>query len=336
MKSREDSLTTFLWRLPVALYLLLANSSFGGDSSSQPYRLALLGIGKPEVMLPQVRGLNDGLEEAGYVNGKNIAIHHLQNESVDELRERLKQLVRQGVDVIVAPSAGETAIAQQTTKVIPIVFAPSVDPVRMAFVKSRSRPDANLTGLSFTRDVQDNSKQLAVLKQIVPTMRRVTMFYDRRPTYEPSVEVRASIERVARRLGIELTAAGVVSSADAVRALEQMPKGATDGVFVICTALFRGMKPLAFAAAHKGVPLFGCTTSQVADEGATMTYTPDLYLIGYRGAWYVDRILKGAKPEQLPVETPSKLELIISLKNARSIGLKIPPEQLILADKVFQ
>jgi putative ABC transport system substrate-binding protein len=320
----------------VVAFFLLASSTFAGEHQPLQFSLALLSISEPGIMLPQVRGLNDGLEEAGYVSGKNIAIHHLRNGSVDEIRQRLNSLVQQGVDVIVATSAFETAIARQVTNKIPIVFAPSLDPVRMGFVKSRSRPGANLTGLSFTRGAEDNAKQLEVFKQIVPTMRRTIMFYDGRPSYQPPIEVRASIKRTAQRLGVQLTESPVAFSADAVGVLEQMPKGATDGVFLICTALFRELKPLADAAAHKGVPLFGCTTSQVADEGATMTYTPDIYLLGYRGAWYVDRILKGAKPEQLPVETPSKLELLINLKNARSIGLKIPPERLILADRVFQ
>jgi putative ABC transport system substrate-binding protein len=252
------------------------------------------------------------------------------------LRDRLKNLVRQRVDVIVTTSASETATARQVTSAIPIIFAPSVDPVRMGFVKSRAHPDANLTGLSFTRDVEDNAKQLSVLKQIVPSLRRVAMFYDARPASETPGVVRASVKRIAQRLGIQLIGHGVVANTDAVHILEQMPKGRIDGVFLICTGVFRGMKPLADAAARKGVPLFGCTASQVAEEGALMTYTPDIYLIGYRAAWYVDQILKGAKPAQLSVEAPSKLELVINLKTARALGLHIPPERLILADRVFQ
>ena len=337
MKSRDHLLMIFSWSLAVGLWSLAA-FSFADQYQHRPqrFRLAVLSIGKPESILPEVRGLYDGLEEAGYIKDKNLTVHHLQNESVDDLRERLTQLLQQGLDIIVTTSAAETAIAQQLTKVIPIVFAPSIDPVRMGFVKSRSRPNANLTGLSFTRDVQDNARQLVAFKQVVPAMRRVTMFYDGRPTYEPLDMVRDPIKRIAQRLHMQLAETPVAFSADAVRVLEQMPKGATDAVFVICTALFREMKPLADGAARKRVPLFGCTTSQVADDGATMTYSPDLYLLGYRGAWYVDRILKGAKPGQLPVETPSKLELVINVKNAQSIGLKIPPERLILADKVFQ
>ncbi|MGZ8445427.1 MAG: ABC transporter substrate-binding protein [Candidatus Binatia bacterium] len=298
--------------------------------------MVLIGIGKPGIVLPQVRGLFDGLEEAGYIDGKNLTVHHLRSESAAELRNRLKELVRQKVDVIVASSASEATIAQQVTREIPIVFAPSIDPVRMGFVKSRSRPDTNLTGLSYTRHHADNGKQLAVFKEIVPGLRRVTLFYDARPAIGTPESIRASVRRVAQHLNIQLIEHAVTSSADAVKVLQPMSKGAIDGAFLICTAVFRGLKPLADSAAQIGVPLFGCTAAQVADEGALMTYTPDIYLLGYRGAWYIDRILKGAKPDQLPVEAPSQLQLVINLKNAKAIGLKIPPERLILADRVFQ
>ena len=322
------------WTLPIALYMLIG-PSFAAQSAP-PRRLALLSITKSDVTIPQVRGLFDGLEEAGYVDGKNFAIHHLRSEDADKVRAHLQDLLRHGVDVIVATSAIETAIARQTTSEIPIVFLPAVDPVRLGFVKSRAHPGANLTGLSFTKDVEDNGKQLSVFKQIVPGLRRAIIFYDMRPASAASALVRASIKRVAHHVGIQIIETGVASSTDAVRALEQTPKGATDGVFPICTAVFRDMRPVARAAAQRNLPLFGCTAAQVADDGALITYTPDMYLIGYRGAWYVDRIFKGAKPGELPVEAPSKLELVINLKNARALGLTIPPERLILADKVFQ
>jgi len=323
------------WALPVIIFLL-SGASFAGQYRSQLPQMVLIGIGKPGIVIPQVRGLFDGLEEAGYIDGKNLTVHHLRSESEAELRDRLKELVRRKVDVIVTSSASEATIAQQVTKKIPIVFAPSLDPVRMGFVKSRAHPDTNLTGLSYTRDQADNGKQLAVFKEIVPGLRRVTLFYDGRPAIGIPESIRASVRRIAQHPNIQLSEHPVTSSADAVKVLQPMSKGGIDGAFLICTAVFRGIKPLADTAAQIGVPLFGCTASQVADEGALMTYTPDMYLIGYRGAWYIDRILKGAKPDQLPVEAPRQLELVINLKNAKAVGLKIPPERLILADKVFQ
>jgi putative ABC transport system substrate-binding protein len=310
----------------------LITHSYAGQ---KPPHIALVGIGKADVILPQVRGLYDGLEEAGYVEGRNIIIRNVRAENADQLRDQLTNLVRQDVAVIVATSANETAVAKQVTSKIPIVFIPAIDPVGMGFVKSRARPNANLTGLSFTRDVEDNGKQLAVFKQIVPAMRHLTVFYDGQPATRTSAATIASVNRVAQNLKVQLLQQAANSAADAAQILHGRSHKTTDGVFVICSATFRGIKPLADRATEKRVPLFGCTATQVAEEGALMTYSPDIYYIGYRGAWYVDRILKGARPEQLPVEAPSRFELAVNLKTSRRIGLTIPPEILILVDKVF-
>jgi putative ABC transport system substrate-binding protein len=107
------------------------------------------------------------------------------------------------------------------------------------------------------------------------------------------------------------------------------------GIFVVCTGLFKDLSKLAAAAIKMRAPLFGCSASQVAEQKVLMTYAPDLYAIGYRGAWFVDRILKGATPQSLAVETPRKFDLVINRNAAQEIGLKLPPEMLILADRVF-
>ncbi len=315
----------------VLIGFLIADSYAG---EKQAPHIALLRIGKQDVILPQVRGLYDGLEEAGYVEGKSLIIQNIRAENSDRLRAQLTDLARQKIDVIVATSANETTVARQVTSKIPIIFIPAIDPVGMGFVKSRARPDANLTGLSFTRGVDDSGKQLAVFKQIVPAMRRVTMFYDGQPMTHTSPAIIESAHRVAAKLKLELLQQAASSPVDAAHILHISNK-ITDGIFLICSATFRGLKPLADRAAEKRLPLFGCTATQVAEEGALMTYSPDIYYIGYRGAWYVDRILKGARPEQLPVEAPTRFELAVNLKTSRRIGLAIPPEILILVDKVF-
>ena len=315
------------------LIFLVTTYSYAGQK--EPH-VVVLGITKPGVVLPQVRGLLDGLEEAGYVEGKNVIIQRIQAEDVQEVRDHLAKLAQGKIDAIVATSAKETTLAKEATSKIPIIFVPALDPVRMGFVKSRSRPNGNLTGLSFTRDVEDNGKQLAVFKQVVPAMRRVTLFYDGPPATRTAPAALEAVQRVARNLNIQLADFPASSTAEAAQFLNRVPKGTTDGIFVICSATFRGIAPLADRALKMATALFGCTATQVAEEGALMTYAPDIYYIGYRSAWYVDRILKGTKPEQLPVEAPTKFELVVNLKIARRIGLTIPPEVLILADKVFQ
>jgi putative ABC transport system substrate-binding protein len=315
------------------LILVITTCSYAGDR--QP-RIVVLGISPSGLMIPQVRGLLEGLEELGYVDGKNINIEVTHADNAQRLRDHLTKVRQQKVDAIVATSANETALARQITSTIPIIFAPAIDPVGMGFITSRSRPNANLTGLSFTRDVEDSGKQLAVFKQVVPTMRNVRLFYGSQPATPRLAGVLASVKGVARAMGMTVAEFPARSAAEATESVTRAAKGTTDGIFLICSAAFRGMASLAERAAKIGAPVFGCTATQVAEEGALMTYAPDIYYIGYRSAWYVDRILKGATPADLPVEVPSKFELVINLNASRRMSLKIPPEVLIVADKVFQ
>jgi putative ABC transport system substrate-binding protein len=149
-------------------------------------------------------------------------------------------------------------------------------------------------------------------------------------------QLRTKLNITAARLGVSLSEVAVTSAAGlggVVPSLSKRTPGT--GIFVVCTGLFRRLINLAEAAAKLRAPLFGCSAAQVAEQKVLMTYAPDLYALGYRGAWYVDRILKGAAPQSLAVETPRKFDLVINRKAAQEIGLKLPPEMLILADRVF-
>jgi putative ABC transport system substrate-binding protein len=320
-----------------ALLVFVVAESLASDKPGEPRKIAVVNLGATEMVLPQLRGLYDGLEEVGYVEGKNLKIHLLRGGNESQARDLLKTTIKQGIEVIATPSSAEASLAKQVTTEVPIVFAPAVDPVGNGLVKSRASPGTNLTGLSYTRDVEDSGKQLSVFKQVVPGLRRVILFYDGRPVARTALAVVSSVVKVAQRLGIQVTQQHAVqSSSEAVEILRNVAPGSSDGVFLICSAVFRGMTPFSDMATSKGLPISGCTASQVAEEGALMTYTPDIYYLGYRGAWYVDRILKGAKPAQLRVETPTRFELVINITNARKIGLTVPAETLLLADKVFQ
>jgi putative tryptophan/tyrosine transport system substrate-binding protein len=320
------------WSLLFGIALLTAHSA----AAQRPPQILLLTIAHPDVNIPQLRGMRDGLEEAGYVDGVNITFQHLRAASADNLRERLIHALQSRFDVIVATSAREAAVVMQLSRKAPIVFIPAMDPVGRGFVESRARPAGNLTGLSFSRDVDDNAKQLSVFKQIIPSMRNATLFYDDQPATRTAPTVLDSVARVAQKLEFRLTPHPVNTLAQAVHILNRVAPATTDAVFLICSAAFRGITPLAERANRLAVPLFGCKATQVAEEGALMTYAPDFYAIGYRGASYVDSILKGAKPAELPVGAPTKFELVLNLRTAQQIGLAIPPEMLILADKVFQ
>jgi putative ABC transport system substrate-binding protein len=322
--------------LQLVMFLAAAPSA-AGDKPSPVRQIGIVSIGTSDTVLPQIRGLYDGLEEVGYVEGNNLKIQRLRAEKDDAaFRAMLAAAIRRGIEVIVTPSSTEAVLAKQVTSTIPIVFAPAVDPVRNRLVHSHVSPHSNLTGLSYTRDVEDRAKQLAVFKQIVPNLRRVMLFYDGRPIARTPASVLAAIRRAAQRLYLQLTEHAVQSTVEAVQILERAPAAGVDGVFLVCSAVFRGMRPLSEMGARKRLPVFSCTASQVADEGTLMTYSPDMYYLGYRGAWYVDRLLKGARPAQLRVETPIRFELVINLTSARKLGVVIRPEALMLADKVFE
>ena len=325
------------WYLVQLLIFLIAGESLARNNAGKFHTIVVVGVGNTDTTIPQVRGLLDGLEEVGYVEAKNLKIHHIRAGNDQQLQELLKDMIRQGIEVIVATSSAEARIAKQVTSEVPIVFAPAVDPLGNGLVKSRCQPAIQSNrAMSYTRDAEDSAKQLAVFKQIVPGLRRVTLFYDGRPVARTSSAVLSSIARVARRFDMQVTQHAVQSNAEAVEILRGVQSRATDGVFLVCSAVFRGMRPLSELAASKRLPICSCTASQVAEEGTLMTYTPDMYYLGYRGAWYVDQILKGARPEKLRVETPTRFELVINITTARKIGLKIPPESLMLADKVFE
>jgi putative ABC transport system substrate-binding protein len=213
---------------------------------------------------------------------------------------------------------------------------PATDPVQSGFVSSLAAPRTNLTGLTYFIDSESVGKQLEIFKQIVPSLRQVVALTDGRPNGGMNDQLRARLKLTAARLGVELSELAASSTAGASNDLMSIFKRAAGaGVFVVCTGLFRSLGDLAAAAAKLRAPLFGCSAAQVAEQKVLMTYAPDLYAIGYRGAWYVDRILKGARPHTLAVETPRKFDLVINRKTAQEIGLKVPPELLMLADRVF-
>ncbi len=318
--------------------LLITVVSFTELASAQAQQSKVYRVGvivERELNPPQIKGLRDGLEEAGYIEGKNLVLDLLQEETYDRLRASVKVYTEQKIDAIIAISSAETAIAKEVTDKIPIIFMPAGYPVQSGFVRSLASPGTNLTGLTFFTDPEDVGKQLEVFKEAVPSLRRVILLFDGRKENPITAMSLAVVRKVAAHLAIKLTEKPVKSAAEAEQVLSSLPNKNAPGVFLICGPLFKVLKKIASIAIQKRVPLFGCGATQVAEEMVLLTYAPDLYYIGYRGAWYVDRILKGAKPQDLPVETPTKFELVINLKTAKEIGIVIPPEMLILVDRVF-
>jgi ABC-type uncharacterized transport system substrate-binding protein len=298
------------------------------------YHVGVLLLGSPDV--PEVQGLRDGPKESGYVEGKNLILDIAPKQAYEELRPIAKSYIQKKFDVIVALGASAPLIAKELTQQIPIVFVGATDPVESGLVKSIARPEANVTGVARATDVEMQGKRLEIFKEAVPTLRRVAVFYNARgenPGHDKSL---ALIHKVAPALGLSIAEKPIKTTADINQALSSVSKNTADGIFLICATLFRqSLEKIAATAIEKKLALYGCGTRQV-EQGALLLYGANNYRIGHRGAWYVDRILKGTKPQDLPVESPTSFELIINLKTAKQIGLTIPPNVLVRADRVIR
>ena len=227
-----------------------------------------------------------------------------------------------------------TGIARDATKEIPIIFIWGLsDPVRMGFVKSLARPQTNITGLSSLPSPEVSGKRVELFKEAVPHLRRVVLLYNARGENPSQGLILDVVRNTAPKLGLIPTEKPIKSANAATEAVLSVSRKSTDGIFIIGSGLFtEPCKTIATVAVEKKLPLSGCA----AEQGGLLSYEPDEYRLGHRGAWYVDRILRGTRPENLPVEHPTKFELIINLKTAKQIGLTIPPNLLARADRVIR
>jgi putative ABC transport system substrate-binding protein len=326
-------------RLTVLLGLAaLAGLGLGPAPTPGTGRVVIVMEGNNIRHQPQINGLRDGLEELGYAEGENLHWQQVDGGTLEQLGANLKsRLEKQPVDVIVALGTTETNITKEIAPKIPTVFLPAADPVGSGFVRSLASPGTHLTGLSYFMGSESVGKQLEVFKQFVPALRRVGVLFDSRLKSASLSDSWNRLAAVASWLGVSLTEMPVTSAAEASRKIisRSLP-GADAGVFILCSGLFKNLEELAATATKQKLPLFGCNAFQVAEQNVLLSYAPDLYSLGYRGAWFVDRIFKGTKPQDLPVETPRKFELVVNNRIAAEIGVKIPPGMLMLADRVFR
>jgi putative ABC transport system substrate-binding protein len=274
------------------------------------------------------------LRERGYIEGQNIATEYRYAEGKpDRQSELAAELVRLKVDIIVV-AGGDSVIqaAKNATKTIPIVMTGGgSNPVEAGFVESLARPGGNVTGIaSFDREL--SGKRLELLKGAVPKLARVAILYD--PTVSGSLrEVKEILPVAARALGLTLKLWEVRAADDFEKVFAALNKQRPDGLYVPSGSA--GMRPIVGLALKSRLPLM-CVNRQFAEAGGLMSYGADQAESYRRVAYYVDRILKGAKPADLPVEQPTKFELVINLKTAKQIGLTIPPEVLARANRLIK
>jgi putative ABC transport system substrate-binding protein len=318
----------------VAGGLLIAPLAVRGQQTTKGFRIGFLSATSTSTVSARLEAFRQGLRDLGYVEGKNIVIEYRYAEgNLDRLPGLAAALVDLKVDVIVA--AGPRAIrpAMNASSTIPIIFAWDSDPVGSGFVASLARPGGNVTGLS-TLAPEIGGKLLELLKETVPKLSRVTVFGN--STEPGNALALKETERAAAALGLQLQNLQVVSPKDIETAFRDASIWGTQAVLALNSPVLDSQRSqLAQLAVRNRLPVVYVLPEYVV-AGGLMTYGVSLNDLFRRAAAYVDKILKGAKPADLPVEQPIKFEFIINLKAAEQIGLTIPQALLLRADKVIQ
>ena len=317
-----------------------ARGGWGCGQAQQPKkvpRIGYLSSFDPATESTRSEAIRLALRELGYIEGQNIAIEYRYAEGkVDRFPELAAELVRLKVDIIVvAGGAGLVRAAKNATKTIPIVMTGAgADPVEAGLIESLARPGGNVTGITnLTREL--GGKRLELLKEAVPKLARVAVLYD--PAIPSSVlEVKEVLPAAARALKLTIQPWEVRAADDFEKVFAAINKQRPDGLYVVGGPLMRAnRKRIADFALKSRLPSM-YTSKEAVDAGGLMSYGADLADSYRRVANYVDKILKGAKPADLPVEQPTKFELVINLKTAKQIGLTIPPKVLVRADRVIK
>ena len=324
-----------------ALLVLLALGTMPRASFAQPpgkvWRIGFLApLSRSTPLRPDVYydAFVQGIRELGYVEGKNLAIEwRFADGKFERLPGLAAELVRVNVDVIVTHSTPATQALQRATSTIPIVFAVAVDPVGSGFAASLARPAGNITGLSVI-DVDLGPKRLELLKTMLPALSRVAVLVN------PGSSVRAAIVRsvqaAGQHAGIKVLPVDARTPEEIERGFVIMAQERAEGVIIADDAFFRGQRrQIADLAVKNRMPAITPWREYVA-AGGLMSYGQNIADSFRRAATYVDKILKGAKPGELPIEQPTRIHLAINRKTANLLGMKISPELLLRADEVIE
>jgi putative tryptophan/tyrosine transport system substrate-binding protein len=302
------------------------------------HRLGVLSSSLPGVDLarsPNLQAFFAGLYDLGWIEGRNLLIERRSPGTQHQrLADAAAELLSLNVDLIFATGGAEAPLAaQQVTKTIPIVFATTDDPVRTGILPSLARPAANVTGMT-SMNIELDGKRLNLLREILPTAARIGVLYS--PADKSSDVMLRTIEDHARGLGVQLHMLPVRTAENLDEAFASAKKSGTAGVLVLGSALLFGFQPrVAKVAVEMRVPVVS-PFRDLPQAGGLASYGVNTREMFRRAALYVDKILKGAKPADLPVEQPTKFDLVINLKAAKTLGLTIPQSVLLRADEVIQ
>jgi len=283
----------------------------------------------------RIEAFRQGVRELGYVEGKNIVIEWRSAEGkLGRLPALTAELMRLKVDIIVTSGPTATRAAKEATSTIPIVMAQDNDPVGNGFVASLARPGGNITGLA-TLNPELSGKRVELLKEIVPKLSRLAVFGT--SIFPGNAQALKEIELAAKAFGVKLQYLDVLSSKDIEIAFRAATKGRADAVLIIVAGAVAGAHrtQIAELAVKRRLPAI-YDRREFVDDGGLMSYGTNFADLSRRAATYVDKILKGRTPADLPVEQPMKFEFIVNLKAAKQIGLTIPPNVLVRADIVIK
>jgi putative ABC transport system substrate-binding protein len=322
---------------PLQLLALAWALAAAGAALAQPVqkvpRIGMLFAPSEATHAPLRDAFLQGLRDLGYEEGRTIVLEKRYAEGHPERLPKLaSELVELKVDVIVTAGFSAISAARQATTTIPIVFAATGDPVAAGHVSSLARPGGNITGLSVLA-TETTPKRLQLLRDVHPSAARVALLFN--PTdFGMTVRV-TEAQSAARALGIAVSTHEVRAGADFDRAFVAMEKARPDALLAVVDGLTlqHRRRIVEFAAANRIAAIY--ETSEFVESGGLMSYGPSAADNYRRAAGYVDRILKGAKPADLPVEQPSKIELVINAKSARALGLVIPQSVLLRADRIL-
>ena len=321
--------------LALAFGILAAPPSAEAQAPAKVFKVGVLHLGTPESGADVMEALKRGMRERGYVEGKHVVYDRRTAEfDAERLAKNAADLVRLKMDVIVTSTDQAIAGLKRLTRTIPIVMANSSDPVGTGFVASLARPGGNVTGNS-SMSPELSGKRLALLKEVVPSLSRVAILWN--PEIRGALLDYRESENAARALHLKLSSLEVSQVEDLDRAFATMTEARVEALVVPAVSpLLRANrhKIVKLAEQHRLPAMFG--TRIFAEAGGLMSYGADSLEQWRRASGYVDKILKGARPADLPVEQPSKFELVVNLKTAKALRLAIPPAITRRADYVIE
>ena len=325
---------TLVHRLVVCALLLAASFAAPAQPSKKVPRIGYLAAVSAAADAPRLAAFRQGLRELGYVEGQTIQIEYRhESEDLQRLPQHAADLVRMNIDLLVAVTSNAAVAAKKTTSTVPIVFMGVTDPIATGLAQSLARPGGNITGITNVAAVLAG-KRLELLKEVLPKLTRVAVLWD--PKAPGSIPQWEASKEPADKLGLQLFSMQVSTVEDYHAAFRDAVKARNHAVWVTLNPVANSnQKLIAELAVENTLPSI-CARTDYAENGCLLAYGPGYQTEGSDGARYVDRILKGTRPADLPIQQPTQFELLINLQTAKRLGITVPQSVLDRADKLVR